>query len=73
MGRESGRRWLIKRKAAMGRGARIVLAAIVLGGITIGEHAVVTAGAIVTRSVDPKTIMADNTENAVKTIERPAS
>jgi len=34
----------------------ISLRAIVLGGVTIGEGAVITAGAIVTRDVDPYTI-----------------
>jgi acetyltransferase-like isoleucine patch superfamily enzyme len=37
--------------------AWLSLRAIVLGGVTIGEGAVVTAGAVVTRDIDPYTIV----------------
>lgn len=40
------------------RGAWIASRAIVLGGVTVGESAVVSAGAVVTRDVPPFTVVA---------------
>jgi UDP-2-acetamido-3-amino-2,3-dideoxy-glucuronate N-acetyltransferase len=44
----------VKRGATIGSGATL------LGGITVGEHAVVGAGSVVTRDVPPWTIVAGN-------------
>jgi UDP-2-acetamido-3-amino-2,3-dideoxy-glucuronate N-acetyltransferase len=45
---------LVKRRAAIGSGATI------LCGVTIGEEAVVGAGAVVTHDVEPRTVVAGN-------------
>lgn len=45
---------LVKRGAAIGSGATL------LGGITIGENAVIGAGSVVTRDVPPNTTVAGN-------------
>jgi len=51
---------LIKRGASIGSGATI------LGGITIGENAVVGAGSVVTRDVLPNTVVAGNPARVLK-------
>jgi acetyltransferase-like isoleucine patch superfamily enzyme len=45
---------LVKRGAAIGSGATL------LGGITIGEYAMVGAGSVVTKDVPPNTVVAGN-------------
>jgi acetyltransferase-like isoleucine patch superfamily enzyme len=45
---------LVKRGASIGSGATL------LGGITIGEYAIVGAGSVVTKDVPPNTIVAGN-------------
>jgi acetyltransferase-like isoleucine patch superfamily enzyme len=45
---------LVRRMAAIGSNATI------LGNVTIGEHAIVGAGAVVTRDVPPRAIVAGN-------------
>ena len=45
---------LVKRMAALGSNATI------LGNVTIGEHAIVGAGAVVTKDVPPRAIVAGN-------------
>jgi UDP-2-acetamido-3-amino-2,3-dideoxy-glucuronate N-acetyltransferase len=45
---------LVKRGATIGSGATL------LGGITVGENAIVGAGSVVTRDVPPNTIVAGN-------------
>ena len=47
-------RTLVKQGAAIGSGATL------LGGITIGENAMVGAGSVVTKDVPPNTIVAGN-------------
>lgn len=42
------------------RGASVGSGATVLGGVTIGENALVGAGAVVTRDVEPNTVVAGN-------------
>src|SRR5271165_5626472 len=51
---------LIKRGASIGYGATL------LGGITIGENAVVGAGSVVTKDVPPDTIVAGNPARILK-------
>jgi UDP-2-acetamido-3-amino-2,3-dideoxy-glucuronate N-acetyltransferase len=45
---------LVKRGASIGSGATI------LGGVTIGENAIIGAGSVVTKDVPPNTIVAGN-------------
>jgi acetyltransferase-like isoleucine patch superfamily enzyme len=40
------------------RGASIGSGAVILGGVTIGERAIIGAGAVVTKDVEPGTVMA---------------
>jgi acetyltransferase-like isoleucine patch superfamily enzyme len=51
---------LVKRGASIGSGATL------LGGITIGENAIVGAGSVVTRDVSPNTIVAGNPARIMK-------
>jgi acetyltransferase-like isoleucine patch superfamily enzyme len=51
---------------AIARGAWLGNAAIVLDGVTIGENAVVGAGAVVTKDVAPRTVVAGNPARVIK-------
>jgi acetyltransferase-like isoleucine patch superfamily enzyme len=51
---------LIKKGASIGSGATL------LGGITIGENAIVGAGSVVTKDVPPDTIVAGNPARVLK-------
>jgi acetyltransferase-like isoleucine patch superfamily enzyme len=53
-------RTLVKRGASIGSGATL------LGGITIGENAIIGAGSVVTRDVPPNTTVAGNPAQALK-------
>lgn len=43
--------------------------AIILPGVTIGDHAVIGAGSIVTRSVGPKTVVAGNPARPLRRVD----
>jgi acetyltransferase-like isoleucine patch superfamily enzyme len=51
---------LVKRGASIGSGATL------LGGITVGEKAVVGAGSVVTKDVPPNTVVAGNPARILK-------
>jgi acetyltransferase-like isoleucine patch superfamily enzyme len=53
-------RTLIRRGASIGSGATL------LGGITVGENAIIGAGSVVTKDVPPDTIVAGNPARALK-------
>jgi acetyltransferase-like isoleucine patch superfamily enzyme len=53
-------RTLVKRGASIGSGATL------LGGITVGENAIVGAGSVVTKDVPPDTIVAGNPARILK-------
>ena len=55
-------RTLIKRGASVGSGATV------LGGITIGENAIVGAGSVVTRGVPANTIVAGNPAKVLRAV-----
>jgi UDP-2-acetamido-3-amino-2,3-dideoxy-glucuronate N-acetyltransferase len=55
---------LVKRGASIGSGATL------LGGITIGENAIVGAGSVVTKDVQPNTIVAGNPARFLKKSEK---
>jgi acetyltransferase-like isoleucine patch superfamily enzyme len=48
------------RKVSIGRGAHLGVGAIVLPGVTIGEQALVGAGAVVTADVAPRSVVVGN-------------
>ena len=48
------------------RGASIGSSATLLAGITVGEHAIVGAGSVVTRDVPPNTIVAGNPARIIR-------
>ncbi|MDU1892685.1 MAG: DapH/DapD/GlmU-related protein [Dysgonomonas sp.] len=54
---------VIKRKAWIGAGATI------LPGVTVGENAIVAAGAIVTKDVDANTIVGGNPAKVIRKIK----
>ncbi len=51
------------------RGAWIGAAAIVLPGVTIGEYSIVGAGSVVTKDVEPYTVVAGNPAKVIRRIE----
>ena len=53
---------------AIGRNAWLARGAIVLPGVTIGEHAVVAAGAVVTGDVPARSLAAGNPARVVRTL-----
>lgn len=53
-------------KVTIGRGAFLGIGSIVLAGVTIGENGYVAAGAVVTRDVEPFTVVAGNPAKPVK-------
>jgi acetyltransferase-like isoleucine patch superfamily enzyme len=55
---------LVKRGASIGSGATL------LGGITVGENAIVGAGSVVTKDVPPNTIVAGNPARILKSSAR---
>jgi acetyltransferase-like isoleucine patch superfamily enzyme len=57
---------LVKKGASIGSGATI------LANVTIGERAIVGAGAVVTRDVPPETIIAGNPARVLRKISEPA-
>jgi acetyltransferase-like isoleucine patch superfamily enzyme len=52
------------------RGAWIGARAIILKGVTVGEGAIVGAGSVVTKNVEPYTIVAGNPARVVRRLER---
>lgn len=55
---------VVKKRASIGSGATI------LAGVTIGEEAIVGAGAVVTRDVPPRTVVAGNPARVLRTIDQ---
>jgi acetyltransferase-like isoleucine patch superfamily enzyme len=51
------------------RGASIGTSATILCGVTIGEHAIVGAGSVVTQDVPPRTIVAGNPAHILRSLE----
>jgi acetyltransferase-like isoleucine patch superfamily enzyme len=58
-------RTLVKRGASIGSGATL------LAGITVGEHAVIGAGSVVTRDVPADTIVAGNPARVLRRVSEP--
>ncbi len=53
---------VVRRGASLGTGSTI------LGGVTIGEEAIVGAGSVVTRDVPPRTVVAGNPARVLRTL-----
>jgi UDP-2-acetamido-3-amino-2,3-dideoxy-glucuronate N-acetyltransferase len=51
------------------RGATVGAGAVVLPGVTIGERAMVGAGAVVTKDVEPDTVVVGNPARVVRRLE----
>jgi acetyltransferase-like isoleucine patch superfamily enzyme len=56
-------------KTVVKRGASIGTSCTILCGVTIGESAIVGAGSVVTRDVDPNTIVVGNPARVLRTVE----
>jgi len=54
----------------VGKGASIGSSATILAGITIGENAIVGAGAVVTKDVPPNSIVAGNPAKILREIQK---
>jgi UDP-2-acetamido-3-amino-2,3-dideoxy-glucuronate N-acetyltransferase len=50
------------------RGASVGTGAVILGGVEIGERAIVGAGSVVTRNVPPDTVVAGNPAKVIKAV-----
>ncbi|MCC8020144.1 MAG: sugar O-acetyltransferase [Rikenellaceae bacterium] len=63
------RRFVYSRPIVIGRRAWIGAAAVILPGVTVGENAIVAAGAVVTKDVPADTIVAGVPAKVVRRIE----
>jgi len=59
------------KKVTIKRGAWIATHAVILPGVTIGEGAIVAAGAVVSRDVPPYIMVAGNPARPVQELKRP--
>ncbi len=62
---------LIYRLVIIGKNVWIGMGAIILPGVTIGDDAIVGAGAVVTKSVAPRTVVVGNPARPLKRVELP--
>jgi acetyltransferase-like isoleucine patch superfamily enzyme len=60
------------RDVVIGEGVWLASHVLVLGPVTIGDHAVVAAGSLVREDVEPYSVVAGRPAKPVKTIARPA-
>jgi acetyltransferase-like isoleucine patch superfamily enzyme len=60
------------RDVVIGEGVWLASHVLVLGPVTIGDHAVVAAGSLVREDVEPYTVVAGRPAKVVKKIARPA-
>jgi len=61
---------VIEKPIHIKRGAWIASGAIILGGVTLGEHSVVGAGSIVTKDIPTKGVVVGNPAKVVKYVDR---
>ena len=59
------------KRVTIKRGAWIATRAVILPGVTIGEGAIVAAGAVVSRDVPPYTMAAGNPARLIQKLKRP--
>ena len=60
---------MLKKRVVIKRNAYIGAGAIILPGVTIGEYSIVAAGAVVTKDVPPRTIVAGVPARVVGSID----
>lgn len=60
--------WTV-RPTVVERGASIGSGSVILCDVTIGKHAIVGAGSVVTKSVPPRTIVAGNPARVVRAVD----
>lgn len=65
----SRRSTTIGKPISIGKGVWIATGAIVIGGVTVGENAVIAAGAVVTRDVPPGTLVGGNPARIIRSID----
>ena len=61
--------YLASKSVKLESGSWIGAGAVILPGVTVGKNAVVAAGSIVTRDVQPLTLVAGNPARLIRTIE----
>lgn len=59
---------VIAKPIAMERNVWIAAGATIIGGVTVGENAVVAAGSVVTRDVPPNTLVGGNPAKVIRSI-----
>jgi maltose O-acetyltransferase len=60
--------WESAKPIHIGSNVWIGSGAIILGGVTIGDHAVIGAGAVVTKDVPARTVAVGNPARVIKTL-----
>jgi acetyltransferase-like isoleucine patch superfamily enzyme len=65
----SQRRTTIGKPIVIGRNVWIATGATIIGGITVGENAVIAAGAVVTKDVPRNTLVGGNPARVIRSIE----
>lgn len=65
----SRRSTTIGKPIAIGKGVWIGAGAIVIGGVSVGENAVIAAGAVVTKDVPPNTLVGGNPARVIRAID----
>ena len=58
----------LHRPVVLGKNVWLGMGAIILPGVTVGDHAIVGAGAVVTRDVPEKTVVAGNPARVLQTL-----
>ncbi|MEZ5288405.1 MAG: DapH/DapD/GlmU-related protein [Vicinamibacterales bacterium] len=68
---EPGRRRaaVVAKPIVLERNVWIGAGAIVIGGVTVGENAVIAAGAVVTRDVPPNVLVGGNPARVIRALE----
>jgi acetyltransferase-like isoleucine patch superfamily enzyme len=62
------RAFVVAKPIAIERNVWIAAGATIIGGVTVGEHSVVAAGAVVTKDVPPNTLVGGNPAKVIRSI-----
>ncbi|MGT0192963.1 sugar O-acetyltransferase [Burkholderia pyrrocinia] len=62
------RDFVVAKPIAIERNVWIGAGATIIGGVTVGEHSVVAAGAVVTRDIPPNTLVGGNPATVIRSI-----